>query len=237
MIHGSIRNGFGNDAHTEVLIPSNSTDGDTTFVNSAISSGTIVVQNVAHRTATSRFGASSLGIYNTSASGPNCYNSGPSNLNGKDFCLDFWIYWVRNSSLCRTVIYYAEDFPGFSTDNGAWIFIDDKDQLIFNMRRNAGDVFYESFDMAGMDSNGWHHVALCRKGISYYGFWDGVKLFENFSGSVYDFDFTKGNTVPPKWGIQSTMGTDQFFYDEPRLSIGNHRWPIQEQFIPPDRAY
>jgi len=102
----------GNDENTKALIHSNTTDGDTTIINSAVGGLAHggMYGNTAHRVAQKRFGQSSINIPGGGASDfVVVFGSGEFDISGnKDFTFDTWFY--LNVLGPADVIVRASDF-------------------------------------------------------------------------------------------------------------------------------
>jgi len=215
------------DTFTELLIHSDTFNGDTNFVDSSKNNFTITPYgDIIHSTVQSKIGASSMYF-----DGSNNFLSIDyfPNFGTEDFTIEWWEY------LLTTADEYA---PVFQTDKNSTTSTRCGLMLGYNFGGkstiyacsdpNAWDIA-NGVEIAPLDPNTWHHKAFVRQGDTFYIFYDG-SLVSTFTSSLPIYQC---NGV----GLGG-HNTDYFlsaYIDEFRVSIGTARWT--ENFTPPTQPY
>ena len=211
------------DANTVLLIHSDTTTGDTLFIDSSETISTrktiTAVGTARHDDAQQKFGATSMEFDG---------NSDYLTLDYTDFQMGTgeWTidFWVRHATL--------SDTRNYISGNG-------NDQLLQLRQADAG-INFELGDAGGAINvsdlfilNRWHHVAATRVGDEFRAYVDGKLVgTDTISGAV--------TPASQRWiGARRNSSTEiQFFYghmDEFRVSKGIARW--KSNFDPPKRPY
>jgi hypothetical protein len=209
------------DSYTELLIHSDSTDGNTTFVDSSESKHTITAVGTArHDDAQKKFGATAM-EFDGNSDYLTIADASDFQMGTDDWTID---YWVRPGSISGTQVHIS----GPSNDqllqlrgNGA--------TLNFELNGASGAINTGNVMMVGV----WQHLAAVRVGDVFYAYHNGVLVGSDaISGAVTP-------TAARRIGARDAGGgAIQFFYghlDEFRASKGIARW--KENFTPPTRPY
>ena len=221
----------GNDSYTKFLVPSNTTDGSTTFTDTSVGGSTHTITAggaVENVTAQKKFGTSSIYFAGSDSQltipDPNWVWQSAS------WTIDFWL---RVTSSTGGVIWNQSDtsgYPKFRTS------LTGTDNIHFN-QQGCGGATNEAVNTTGsaLTDDTWHHVAYTMDaGTGAEVFIDGVSrgtaTFTNFSclmaGSLFRIgneDYEGGSFFGPAW------------MDEFRVSMGIRRWT--STFTPPTSAY
>ena len=213
---------LGNDEFTKLLIKSDNSDLDTTFVDSSSSAHTISRTDVDHSISTSKFGRSSIYFdgndYLTMPDSADwAYGTG-------DFTIDFWVKRTRSG--------VQEGLLGqhIASGNG-------NPRNVIHFEGNK--VWYYDYDIQNFNSNAdiadtnWHHIAYVRNSNNLTLYIDGV--YDNSIVSASSNDNT--NTYYIGYSRTSQAGAAYFqgYMDEIRISKGIARWT--QDFTPPNFPY
>ncbi|KPA13623.1 Laminin G, subdomain protein 2 domain protein [Candidatus Magnetomorum sp. HK-1] len=212
--------GSGNDSDTVLLIHSNTTNGSTLFINSALDASTYTVaanDNVKHTTETKIFGASSISFDGTN----DCLylpDSTDWDLGAGDFVIDLWVRISDLSENLRNNFITTMN----SSLNGWFIGYQALENRGFIIARD-GAVFISTSDHGSYSDNTWYHVAFVRDGINIYIYVNGVKKVSSttFNSDSMDVGHTEGCFV----GKRVTDISDFFvgYLDEIRITKGTNR--------------
>jgi len=207
----------GNDQYTQLLIHSDTTDGNTTFTDASDNSITInYTGTVAHSTAQKKFGNSSIKITNALTSYLYMTNSALEITSGP-FVFDTWLYsdaW--NSVEWNFHIFssmFATPWHGMQLslfgDRMAHYLNNDSGSTVSSRRGEAG---------AGVSSGVWQHVAWVSNGSKLRTFIDAEQIYET------DINGDWGNSEKVfRMGNRAGGASVDFYLDEPRFSTGTDR--------------
>lgn len=210
----------GNDAYTVLLIHSNTTDGSTTFVDSAFAgdhTGDItVVGDTHHETDQQKFGTTSIAMDGTNDK-LTIAASQDFNFGTGDFTIDFWTR--------LTVI----DSPGF-----VLVCVAGNRTLEANVNNLLFANVTTYLDVAhGMAINTWYHIALVRYGNTVTIYVNGSSIGSaDCTGAT--FDWSSDTLKFGDYNLASTYALPGYL-DEIRVSKGIARWTAN--FTAPAYAY
>jgi hypothetical protein len=238
VIFQSAASATGIDQFTTLMVHSDTSDGDTNFVDASWSAHPISVYgNTHHSTLYAKFGTSSI-----SCDGSGDYlevpNSPNWNFGGQDFTIDFWFY--KNTASEGFIMEFGRDPIGTWTgDNSvSWrlaVNADDSEGTgIRFMARDTNEVNHSFLTNTPDIIQNWSHIAVVRSD-------DTLRIFENGSvalSGLMDFDIRDNNTMSLKIG--AVTGNDVLYsldayLDEIRITTGIARWT--ENFTPPTEPY
>ena len=212
------------DAHTKLLIHSDTHDGSTTFTDASPSGHTVTkVGDPTHEVEQKKFGASSL-YFDGNDSLTVADNDDVNDFGTGDYTIDFWF----NSSVTN-----QRHTSFFSTEGAGGGYT----LLLNNANTSDGTIAYWGglgsdvrTSSGGYNDGNWHHVALVRNGTSLAIYVDGVSKASATSSSSESSSGTLriGDSYYSNRGLTGYM-------DEFRISKGIARWTAA--FTPPTRAY
>jgi hypothetical protein len=229
----SALNGFTAVLHTKVpiingdssvlVIQSDTTDGDTTFVDSSQSGHTIFpYDNVQHSTTQAKFGATSIHFDGTSDK-LEILNSDDFNVGTEDFTIDWWQYCTTTVS-DAAVIDTGSMLLGYQSDTSLSFYASSSSD------DSGGPWDILSVSAGNITLNTWEHIALVRKGDTFYMFINGV-LQTTATSTLAIFDSTKPFII----GTYISTYFFNGYIDEFRVSKGVARWTTS--FTPPTAPY
>lgn len=215
----------GNDSYTKLLIHSNTTDGITTFVDSAAAKAITVTGQTHHEVDQAKFGTTSI-YFDGAGDDLNLLDHADWNFGTGAFTIDFW---VRFDSLAANQHLIVQAQAAGERWNLYW---NAALGITFVVRTGAANVVLcEQGAVAGWAINTWYHVAVSRHGNAYDIYRDGLLV-----ANVGDID-----AVPDYAGLlyigQDGAGANYFagYMDEIRISKGVWRWA--DTFSPPTGIY
>jgi hypothetical protein len=226
----------GNDGNTVLLIHSDSTDGNTTFVDSSVgganSPHTVnTVGNTHHEVDQFKFGATS--IYFDGASDQLTIATDPDfNMGAGDFTLDFWLFSGTAADERDIVFKSGTGTNEFTITVGAstatvWAPSGAMTYLGVHIFWNGSSWALQFASTIPVVDSSWHHIALVRQGTSYKLYIDGT--LDN-SGTTTRTHTQQDIEIGGQSGDRWFVG----YLDEIRLS-NIARWTIN--FTPPTEAY
>lgn len=209
-----------------LLISSNTSDGSTTFTDSAASKTVTANGDVQHDTAQAQFGSSSI-LFDGTGDSLTLADSDDWTLGTGDFTVDLWIrttsvtgnntilgQWGGAGSTNAFLLYLAGAEVTLNT-------IDDDDVTTFNLASSSTPI----------SINTWHHVAVVRSGNDFDIYVDGTSVANGTSSISI-------NAVTSQLNIGGTIGVVTPFeghMDEIRWLKGTAAWTTN--FTPPAGAY
>lgn len=202
----------------QLLIHSDTTNGDTSIIDSAASHTITAVNGAAHSTTTSEFGATSIEIIKASSQEFHTATSADFNLGAGLYTFDFWINW-------KTVGANERVFVSESASGHYGVYLNGSLKLELG-HFGSGAVT----GTTTMTTGAWHHIAVT---------YDGSKTRLFFDGS--EEISTSGNYFPNanaliRFGYSSTYGGyGNWYMDEIRYIKGNCIWA--SDFTPPTAIY
>ncbi len=226
----------GNDANTILLIQSDTSDGSTTFVDTAIGGNaphTVTGLNGAHHeTDEQKFGATSIAFDGTDdrldvdddADWDSVFGAG-------DFTVDFWVYHTQaigsyENWIVRNVEGGTQCFIMRRTDGG-------KLQVLLSSDGGSWNII-NAVSTESITSDAWHHIAIVRSSTTLYAFNDGTALTldnTDATGTIF------ASALDLHIGVEDPIGNVNIFegyMDEIRLS-DTARWT--SGFTPPTESY
>jgi hypothetical protein len=213
------------DAHTKLLIHSDTHDGSTTFTDSSGSGHTVTATNVKHKVAQSKFGSSSM-FFDGSGDFLTLPDSTDWDFGSGDFTLEAWI------NLANISTYHMIMCQDNNSGQLAWhLRTQTTGALLF---RYSSDGTEDQTDLTSTASvltiNTWHHVAFVRSSNTYAFYVDGV---QKGTGSITAT--LHSSTTTPIIGVRGGNSLPfEGYMDEVRISR-TARWTAA--FTPPTRAY
>ena len=171
---------------TVLLIHSNTTDGSTTFVDSAKGATISVSGSMQHDDAQAKFGTTA--IYG--ASTPPSYTDyitvpDSSNLTfgSNDFTIEFW---YRNNGAYPSSVGWMDKLQGAPARE--WTFGIQGGNIIFQFSNDGSASWHNLFNYAhSLVADTWYHIAVTRNGSNWYLFIDGVLVdTDTDSASIYN---------------------------------------------------
>jgi len=225
------------DEFTKVLIHSNTTDGDTVFVNSSQFDHPIVTHGGAkHSTDQAKFGTSSIypaRVSNTDSGYISTHNSPDFDVGAGDFTIDLWAY-VNN-------IEHMPTLCGKWNNNGSSDF-DSAFQLTFNSSKLYYAYTLDGSSRLDIDSvdvfpaSTWTHVAVVKSGTTIMLFINGtLKDSKSEPGTLYHSSRALTIGALPIDHDGDIIGGVDGYIDEFRFSKGIARWTAN--FTPPTEPY
>ena len=224
---------LGNDEYTVFLLQSETSDGNTTFVDTAFAGENIQLSrtgSIIHSTNRSKFGSSSM--YFPGVSYLESLSSTLDEFNGfgkdDEFTVDFWVNFEEepthsNNFWCiGAVDVISVQFELDSSQRLRLIY-----HYLDGWSYGASNIFFSS--ALDWDADRWYHIALV-KDISdtWYIFRDGELVYNTTMDYGYDFG-------QPAFYLGDTYAHDNFYIEEYRYSYDIARWT--EDFTPPTKAY
>tara|TARA_Y100000310_G_scaffold325353_1_gene388707 strand:- start:37 stop:1383 length:1347 start_codon:yes stop_codon:yes gene_type:complete len=236
----ALTNSGGNDSYTKLLIQSNTTNGSTTFVDSSGSEHSIgitgiasITNNVSHKVAQNKFGATSIYFDGSDYLTLPATNSDFA-YSSEDFTIDFWMY-PTSATFSRTVaqqtnggmfcnIWYHRTNAGQSTANVSFILSDGTNTVEITTNDNTVPL------------NEWSHIAAVRDGSNIRLYVDGV---HQLAGDVSSLGAIVSGTYHYIGQYWNTGGGEGYtgYLDEIRISRGIARWTGTGSFTPPSASY
>ena len=217
----------GNDSYTKLLIHSDDTDGNTTFIDSSANGHTITATNANHSTTRQKFGATSMHFDGTGQqlsiadSADFYYGTG-------DFTVDFWVY---PETVNRRTTLYTQMESG--TDSSQRIDIKDASGYKYRVWFNSasGQQSVSDQNIGSVVTGEWAHIAFVRNGDIFKGYLNGVEGF-SVTSTAGHWDIGE-----PLLIMNSTdnLYANGIYMDEFRISKGIARWT--SNFTPPIRQY
>jgi hypothetical protein len=222
------------DIFTELLLHSNTYDGDTTITDSSMNEYFIVNHGVSHSTDTQRFGSSS--IYFNGGSYLELDDISAWNIAGDDFTVDFWMKPSEIHTYLGTMFGATENnaaHTGFVVD-----VIDDGGIDKVLAKFSNSDISGGSPDVALsaditdlFSANSWMHVAVVRSGDAWKLYIDG----EAKDSVTSSFALSETNRKLTLGAIEVTGDYYTGYLDEVRFSRGIARWT--SNFVPSAEPY
>lgn len=215
----------GNDANTEFLVHSDTTDGSTTFTDSSSNGLTITANgDVQHDTAQNVLSQSSSILFD----GTGDYLSTPYDSNTvigtSDFCIDFHVRF--NVSPATKAQTFAANYDAGSEANKAWYFAANTGTTIRWAQADGVSTSNISMDYT-WSADTWYHVAMTRDSGNLRFFVDGVQQDSTDTSNMNINDPSRGLEV----GIVSGFDPLDGWMSEIRFSVGASRW--SSNFTPP----
>jgi hypothetical protein len=224
------------DAHTKLLIHSDTHDGSTTFTDASGSGHTVTsVGANAHRTANKKFGATSIEFVGDSGSNGGGttakldIDSVPA-LGTGDWTIDCW---VRFKDLTGTYCGIAENYTGGTS--GSWIVatFSSTKKVGFYAQGSGGISWVYGNTVLAVDT--WYHVAIVHSSQNLKIYLNGV----NDSSTAGGWSTTNNAFSRPGVNVGASHHTNNpdldGYLDEFRISKGIARWTAN--FTPPTRPY
>ena len=199
---------LGNDSNTLFLLPSDTTNGSTTFVDSSAGGSTHVITatgNTQHVTAQKKFGTSSI-YYD----GTGDYLTVPDHADW-DHGTDSFTYesWVRVASGQSIMMFFEYDDIGANSETYA-SFRASESNCYYAEYHNGGGAnsWYGTFG-SGLTADTWHHVAWVKVGTNLSCYLDGVD-----QGSTLTIQADRRNwTQPLSFGGRSGHNGTWTYYN------------------------
>ncbi|MBF0452668.1 MAG: VCBS repeat-containing protein, partial [Candidatus Magnetomorum sp.] len=216
------------DIYTVLLIHSDTTNGDTSIIDSSGKDHQISINGsgVSHATDQKKFGNSSI-YFDGDSSYFEVEISDDWIFGSEDFTIDFWYYpkgqQVEYSTLFSHgfVVGYEHIIQFGSAGTELEYFLDTGSRVVYK------------YNISPVNFNNWNHIAVVRHGSDFTFYLNGTAVATNsWSGSIPDYNTTI------KFGRRRDVGFEQYllgYMDEIRISKGIARWT--ENFIPPIMAY
>lgn len=220
----------GNDQYTVLLMQSDNTDGNTSFVDSSVGgeSHTITVHgDVHHSTDLATFGSTSY-YFDGDGDYLRISDSDDWHFADEDFTIDFWMY---NKNPNDYLIIMSQWKESGGSDRSWVIYTKNEVLTTYYKDSNNTTVIHLSSDIA-INSDTWYHIAIVRDGSNSYLFINGKQsdLNTNVSGTISD------SSNPITVGCHDETGWYyQGYIDELRISKGLARWTTD--FTPPTEPY
>ena len=207
------------DAYTKLLIHSDTTDENTTFVDSSNSSHTFTVAGDSqHKTAQAKIGATSIYFDGTGDAITATGTLGDFNFGSGDFTIDYWQYTTTVTAGDRVYNIGEGDGPPMQHFVRSATNANEHVKIGF-----GGSTYWLKSSSNDMQDGAWHHWAIVRNGTSLTMYVDGVsKDSETISGS---FDYQ--TDAPMHLGSYYTNNSSENYtgyLDEFRVSKGIARW-------------
>ncbi len=204
------------DPYNVLLIHSNETDGDTTFLDYTGSHTITYSGNPIHNTSTAKFGSSSI-YFDGSAEYLTTTDSNDFEFGTGDFTIDFWIYVIgstdTNDLITKRDSQSVEGFTIYKTSGAG----SNQYALYATSAGSSWDVCGQTF--GAIHYNAWDHIAVTRAGNTIY-------LFEN--GTLQDTCTSTASfhDAPTALSIARDIDGDPFkgHMDEIRILKGKALW-------------
>jgi len=168
--------------NTTLLIHSNTTDGSTTFVDSALGATITANGNIQHDDAQAKFGTTS--IYSASSSDYLTIPDSPNlTFGSNDFTIAFW---YRNNGAYGSSIGWMDKLQGAAARE--WTFGIQTSNIMFQFSTDGTANWHNMFTYAhSLSADTWHHIAVTRNGSNWYLFIDGTLVAtDTDSASIYN---------------------------------------------------
>jgi len=220
----------GNDQYTQLLIHSDTTDGNTTFTDASDNS---IIFNyagtVAHSTAKKKFGDSSIKITDALTSYLYMTHSALEITSGP-FVFDTWLYSDAWNSVEWGFYMFSSMFTAPWHGMDLHLF---GDRLAHYLRNDSGSTVSGGRGEAGtgLSDGVWQHVAWVSNGSKIRAFLDAQQIYEA------DITGDWGNSEKQfRMGYRAGGASVDFYIDEPRFSAGTDRGWF-DGFTPPTNPY
>jgi len=205
------------DGFTKFLLPSDTTDGSTTMVNTA-GSHTITVSGVTHEDTKKKIGATSIFFErsNTDRLEISTANGADDMERGSaDFTLDAWVYFVSKDDTGVIIAKNSSYWLSFGGSN----LLGSANQFNFSLN-GSGSWQIATSGAITVNTDQWYHVAGVVSGTKSFVFVNGIRSLSSEASivsTVTGSELTIGGTDD---GNRCFNG----YIDEPRVSAGIARW-------------
>ena len=215
-----------------LLIHSDTTNGDTIFTDSSLSGHTITANGgIAHSTANAKFGGSSIYF-----DGSNDYlqlaNHTDFQFVSGDFTIDTWVYWSGQTASYQYIMSKssggASDFEFLFGPSGSYT---------LGCAVRISHTEYAATTNDTISTNTWHHVAMIREGDTLKLHLDGIlKASQSLpTGGVVDNNAAEIHIGNVNNSSGNTDYLNNSYLDEIHIVKGQALWT--SNFTPPSSPY